>query len=531
MIQRILSIIGWLGTALVFGALAIRFLKPEWQQYAQWGAWAGLACVLLYTAGQWRDIARTFQRRQTRFGALAGASVLIVLGILIAVNYLSSRRNKRWDLTSSQVYSLSDQTKKVLGSLDSPTKVLVFAQERDFPRFRDRLSEYEYNSKNLSVEYIDADKKPSLVRQYQVQSYGTVVFEYKGRTERVTADAEQDLTNGLIKVVSGSQKKIYFVQGHGEKDTGSSDRTGYSAIAAALGRENFAIDKLVLAQAGKIPDDASLIVVAGPTTDYFTGEIDLLRKYVEGGGKLLCMLDPPDKVIKTPLPNLVEFLHEWDFQIGTNVVVDASGLGRLIGTDASVPLAANYPSHPITDRFSVLTGYPLARSVVPVGGGVNGRSAQTFIETSPNSWAENDIEDLFATGKVELNEAKGDKKGPVSIGAAVSMPVNSATPAPPPALSPEKADAPKPESRVVVVGDSDFATNSVLGIQGNSDMFMNIVNWLAQQENFIAIRPRQAEDRRITLTADQQRRITWLSLLIVPGLIIGSGVYSWWRRR
>lgn len=534
MLNRILGLVGWLGTALVFAAVAIRFLKPEWDRYATFGAWAGLVCVLLYTLGQWRDIARIFARRQARYSTLAAASVVIVLGILVAINYLAARQNKRWDLTATKEFSLSEQTVKVLRTLDAPVRILVFAQEPEFDRYRDRLREYEYNAKNVSVEYVDADKKPVLARQYQVQKYGTVVFEYKGRTEHVTSDTEQDLTNGLIKAITGQQKKIYFVQGHGEKDTAGSERTGYNSIAAAIGRENFAVDKLVLAQQSEVPADASIVIVAGPKTDFFPPEIEALRKYLRKGGKAFFLIDPPDKAESGSLPNLAGLLHDWAIELGNNIVVDVSGMGQLIGTDASVPVAASYPSHPITERFSFLTAYPLARSVSPIAGGVEGRNAQTFIETSSRSWAETDINQLVASGKVAMEEAKGDKQGPISIAAAVSAP------APEPAAAPaspdktaanDKSEPQKPETRVAVVGDSDFAANFGLGIQGNRDLFLNVVNWLAQQENMIAIRPKEPEDRRITLTADQQRRIFWLSLVIIPGLIFGSGVYSWWRRR
>jgi ABC-type uncharacterized transport system involved in gliding motility auxiliary subunit len=213
------------------------------------------------------------------------------------------------------------------------------------------------------------------------------------------------------------------------------------------------------------------------------------------------------------------------------MVVDASGLGRLIGTDASVPLAASYPGHPITDRFSVLTAYPLARSVTPVKGGVNGHNPQAFVETGPNSWAETDIAKVATSGEVELEENRGDRKGPISVAAAVSA---AASAAPEPAAKPAGnpgGEAPKPETRVVVVGDSDFASNSGLNIGGNSDMFLNMVNWLAQQETLISIRAKPQDDRRLTLNADQQRRINWFALLFVPGIILGTGIYTWWRTR
>jgi ABC-type uncharacterized transport system involved in gliding motility auxiliary subunit len=359
-----------------------------------------------------------------------------------------------------------------------------------------------------------------------VQAYGTVVFEYKGRTERVTGDSEQDLTNAIIKVVTGQQKKVYFVQGHGEKDPANSERTGYNGIAQALQRDNFGFDKLVLAQAGDVPADASVVVVAGPRIDLYPQEIVAIRKYLDKGGKMLLMIDPPDKSDSPPFAGLQSLVTEWGFQVGNNIVVDASGMGQLIGADASVPVAANYPQHPITERFNFLTAYPLARSVSPIPGGTSLRTPQTFIETSPRSWAETDIDKFLKTGEVELDEKKGDKKGPVSIGAAVSAVAANA-----PAPAAGDADQRKPETRVVVVGDSDFAANYALNIQGNKDLFLNTINWLAQQENLIAIRPKEPNDRRLTLTADQTRRIFWLAILIIPGIIFGTGVYTWWRRR
>src|SRR6476661_6091297 len=197
MLNRILSIIGWIGTALVFVAVAIRFGYPAKEQWAYYLAWAGLVCVLLYTLGQWREIARVFSGRQARYGTLAATSVLVVLGILVAINYIGAKQNKRWDLTANKQFSLSDQSRSVIAKLDSPLQIKVFVQDAEFDRYRDRLKEYEYASKQVTTEYIDPDKKPAVARQNQVQQYGTIIFDYKGRTERVTSDSEQDLTNGI----------------------------------------------------------------------------------------------------------------------------------------------------------------------------------------------------------------------------------------------------------------------------------------------------------------------------------------------
>src|SRR5215813_9164346 len=268
MVNRIIGIIGWLGFAAVLGALAIRFGFPAKDQYASYLAYAGLVCLLIYILGQWRDIAKLFSGRQARYGTLSAVSILIVLGILVAINYIGSRQNKRWDLTANRQFSLSDQTKNIVAKLDAPMQMSVFAQEPDFPRYRDKLNEYAYASKQVTIDYVDPDKKPALAKQNQIQQYGTIVLNYKGRTERVTNDNEQDVTNGIIKVVSGQQRKIYFTKGHGEKDKDGSEREGYNAITAAMTRENYTVDNLVLAQTGAVPDDATAVIVAGPRTDF-----------------------------------------------------------------------------------------------------------------------------------------------------------------------------------------------------------------------------------------------------------------------
>jgi ABC-type uncharacterized transport system involved in gliding motility auxiliary subunit len=528
MLKRILGLLGWLGVALVFAAVATKYLpKPDLQAYSSKLAIAGLVCTLLYMLSQWREIGQSFAGRQARFGTLAAASILVVLGILIAINYLSTRHNKRWDLTASHQFSLSDQTKKVLHDLKEPVKIRVFARTDEFPRFRDRLDEYTYQSKLVSAEYVDPDKRPGLAEQLGVTALGTVVFDYKGRNEKVNSDAEQELTNALIKVVQGRQPKVYFTQGHGEKDTAGADPGGYNSIVAGLTSGNFVVDKVVIAQQGAVPADADVLVVAGPKTDFLAGEIDAVKTYLAGGGKVLVMLDPVLKADQPQPVALQALLKDWGIDAGNDVVLDVSGRGRLaLGTDESVPVAASYPPHPITENFRLLTAYPLARSMSPVEGGVNGHTAQKVVETSKSSWAETNIKSLSGQ-PAKLDE--GDKPGPVSLGSAVSAP---ATVTSPPKTPPKEGETPKPaETRVVAFGDSDFASNGAVGVSGNRDLFLNTINWLAQQENLISIRPRDPEDRRITLTAEQERRIFFLTVLIVPGLVLLAGVQTWWRRR
>jgi ABC-type uncharacterized transport system involved in gliding motility auxiliary subunit len=530
MLKRILGLIGWLGVVLVFAAVAAKYLpQPGLQQYSGKLAIAGLVCTLLYMMSQWREILQSFAGRQARFGTLAVASALVVLGILVAINYLGNRHNKRWDLTAAQQFSLSDQTRKVLQDLKEPVKIRVFTRSGEFERFRDRLDEYSYQSKQVSTEYIDPEQRPGIAQQNGVTSLGTVVFEYKGRTEKVTSDGEQELTNALIKVIQGRTPKVYFTQGHGEKDTTSADRPGYNAVAGALKSDNFVVETIVLAQAADVPADADVVVIAGPKTDFFPTEIESLRRYLAKGGKLFVMLDPVLRADQPQPAGLQALLKDWGIEAGNDIVLDLSGMGRLVGTEEpTVPVAASYPAHAMTEKFNLLTAYPLARSMTPIEGGVNGHNAQKLVETSASSWGETDLKSL-AGGQPAKPDDGADKKGPVSLAVAVSA---AATSAPPPPKDLPEGEAPKPaETRIVAFGDADFASNNALGVQGNRDLFLNAVNWLAQQENLISIRPKDPQDRRITLTAGQENFIRILTIFIVPGLVLLAGVQTWWRRR
>jgi ABC-type uncharacterized transport system involved in gliding motility auxiliary subunit len=303
------------------------------------------------------------------------------------------------------------------------------------------------------------------------------------------------------------------------------ERDGYSAAADALKRDNYKVETLVLAQQKDVPADATVVVVAGPTSDLLPAEVDALRRYLARAGKLMVLVDPPVGEQVTPMPNLEALLREWGMALGSNVVVDISGAT----TEPSIAVAASYPPHPITDAFRTLTIYPLARSVDPIPGGASGRVAQPIVETSQRSWAESNLASLTSEQGVKPEPESGDTNGPITIGAAVSAPPEAAPPAEP-AAEPA-ADAPKPETRLVVFGDSDFATNAYGGISGNPNLFANAVNWLAQQENLIAIRPKQADDRRVTMTPRQQSLALWASILIVPGIVFAAGIYTWWRRR
>ena len=396
---------------------------------------------------------------------------------------------------------------------------MVFEQSQEIARFKDKLPEYEFPSKQVSVDYVDADRKPTVARQYPVQTYGTVVFEYKGRTERVVGDAEQDLTNGIIKVVSGAQRKVYFLAGPRRARSDSTERPGYATIKAALERENYGVERLLLVQAGAVPDDAAAVVVAGPTTDLLPPELAAIKAYLDKGGKLLLMIDPAGEGAPS-LPRSRASRRSGGPGLGRNVVVDASGIGQLIGTDASAPVAVSYPPHPITERFGVLTAYPLARSVrsSPAPGGVNGASR---VRRDRRAQLGRDRHRRRGGKSGEARRGQGRQTRPDRRRRRRVAGRDGAR-----AGEARRRRAGRHQAardRVVVIGDSDFAANYAINIQGNRDLFMNIVGWLTQQENLIAIRPKEAGDSRLTLTADQSRSDRLAGAAHHPGRHLRAG--------
>jgi len=528
-VKRAFGILGWVGVVLVLAALAFKLRNPTLNVHPKL-ALAGLIVTLIYALSQWRDIGRSFSDRNVKYGSFALGSVLAFVAILVAINWIGNRQNKRWDLTAAGQFSMSDQTRKIVSELKGPVTVRVFYGGMEgSSRYRDLLGEYQYLSKQISAEFIEADNDPVAAQKYEITAVPTVLIEANGRTERTNQADEQGITNTLKKALEGKAKKVYFTRGHGEKDTGTQDGRGYSGILQALQTDNFEVAPLALAQESKVPDDASVVVIAGPKSDFLPQEITAIRAYLARGGKLMLMLDPPDPdSIGTSLTSLVDLARSWGADVGNTIVIDEQSANNM-----AIPVVVNYPRHAVTDRFNgVMTAYPLTRSVAPIEGGTDGKSAQKLLETSPRSWAESDLKGLFETKKPTPNLDKGDKAGPVAIATATSAPAAEAPPPPaPPAGAPPAPEPPKPETRVIVIGDSDFPSNQFIGFQGNKDLYLNMVNWLAQQENLIAIRAKDPADRRIDLLPEQETGIRYLALLAIPALLFANGVRVWWKRR
>jgi ABC-type uncharacterized transport system involved in gliding motility auxiliary subunit len=448
-----------------------------------------------------RAIRESAGRRSTKLGANTTVMTVAVVAIIGFGNFLGYRHHKRIDLTTEKLYSLSDQTRKVVSDLKKDVKVMLFDKD-DQQGLADQMKEYRNLSSHFSFERIDPQKNMEVAKKLAVTKLGEVVVESGDRNERPKDTTEQSIINAIIKVTRDKLKKVCFVEGHGEKKLSStSEGDGYGVVDKMLKDENYETKSINLVASNDVPSDCDVLVVAGPKQSLFPQEAAAIGKYLENGGKAMLLIDPDTD------PKLEDVLHAWGIQLGNNTVVDVSGVGRFFQLGPGAPLARSYGTHAITKDFEgTMTFFPMSRSVETTPGG--GASTTDLMKTSEESWAETEI----SAGKVAFDEGK-DKKGPITLGVAAS-----------------KTEGDK-EARLVVIGDSDFAANQFVGVQRNGDLFMNSINWLAQDEDLISIRPKNPADRRVSMTEADQNQLFWITLVFMPLATIGSGVYIWWKRR
>jgi ABC-type uncharacterized transport system involved in gliding motility auxiliary subunit len=457
--------------------------------------------------------------RNLRFGTNLLIAALAVLGIITLVEAISIRHDHRFDLTANKRYSLSPQSQQLLAALPQPVKATAFYQDAQGGRetAKDLLDQYAYYSKQFTYDFIDPDRNPGLAKRYGITSYGTIVLESGNKEEKVLTADEENLTNALLKVIREGKKVVYFLEGHGEHSINSNERDGYAEAKRAIESQNYEVKAVSLLAEGKLPDDAAILIIAGPRKDLLEPELAEITRFIDRGGKVLFLLDPEGA------PALAQYLANYGIQVVQGVVVDL--VSRMFGADYLMPVITSYEQHPITKDFDVASFFPLALAVKTTEKMPDRVSAQILAKTSPNSWLKHDMDELKAElraeGRPTFNE-KLDEKGPVSVAAVATVT---------PQHQGSGEQEPK-KARLVVFGDSDFASNNYLNLSGNRDLFLNTVSWLAEEENLIAIRPKESGQFFSPVTANQQQLIFWLSMLVLPAAVIGSGIATYmWRRQ
>ncbi|MCC7299583.1 MAG: GldG family protein [Verrucomicrobia bacterium] len=465
-----------------------------------------------------------------------GAALLLALAVTLMVNYLSFRHYYRADWSQTQMYKLSSKTTGLLESLDKPVEITVFFQPGNvlYEDIHNLLREYQFHSSRLNIQWVDPDRDISqteeLAVKYQVTEPNVVVFSCEGRSKYVRVDeiANIDKSSGIERIIAfkgelafssaiqGVVQKtvpvVYFLTGHGERDTASFDRrTGFSGAAQLIERDNITVKQLLLSTEKQIPADCATLIVAGAPKNMSKAEADLIAVWLRRSGRLMLLADAGQSAF-----GLEKLLQEWGLMLRNDIVIDPDR--TLTGSEVFV---SSYNRHAITAKLGTTAAiFHMPRSVEADFSQAKPTSADRPLVTplalsSKNSWAEAQPDQVPAKYDVGTD----DLKGPISMAVAV-----------------EKGDTAglldmhiRP-SRLVVFGDSGFISNSGL-TGGDASLFMSSLNWLLDREQLMAIVPKAVDDTRLKLSREKVRALFWCTVGVIPALAAGLGTALWFRRR
>ena len=450
--------------------------------------------------------------RQTKYAAYATIYILIVIAAVAVLNILADRFNKSYDATSNKRYSLSEQTAKIVKGLKQNAIITYFNQSTRFRDGKDLLDEYANLSPKVKVEYVDPDKNPQAARAAGIRNFGTAVVQIGARQEEAKSMTEEGLTGAFIRDLKSSTRTVCFVTGSGEHRIDDSDRAGLSRFKDLLVKENYESKTISLLQKAEVPNDCTTLVVAGPTRNYEQPEVDAIKKYVEGGGRALLMLDAPLKAGRSEISDndaLASVLQGWGVTLDKDLILDLNPIGQLVGTGPEVALVTSYESQPIVNEMKgTATGFPLSRSLEIKN--TDKTSVEKLFDSSGSSLATSNL----SSPAVNVNDPK-NKKGPLTIAAAGTY----------------NTGKENSQGRFVVLGSSSWLANGFINFNGNNDLALNTINWLSSDEDLISIRPKEREDRRITMTRAQLSWVRATSQFLLPMIVVVAGVAVWWKRR
>lgn len=468
------------------------------------------ACVAAsFALGESGGLRRFFTGRALHFGAVTAVSALALVVALGAANWLAYQRPKSWDLTKNRIFTLQEDTVRTLRALRSPVKALAVYRldEEGYAQARALLERYAAVTPRFTYELVDPYKNPEKARAYGVLSSGPRILLLAG-SQRAPASAadEQGVTNALVKVTRSAARKIYFLAGHGEPDLASQEPRGYALFAKALTAEGYEVEPLSLAEQGRVPADAAVLVVAGARKALLPPELKLLDAYADQGGHLGLFLEPEADA------GLDKLLARFGVQADDDVVVDPSPAAQLLGSPVS-PIALPSGAHPISRELAdTALVLPTARSLVALT--QSGVTPTPLALTGSEAWGETDLKGVFERGQARRDE--GEKGGPLPLAMAAEKPVSGQDQRP---------------ARLVAAGDSDFFTNQYLQLGGNRDFAMNALSWLAEQEDRITLRPRSREASLVLLTDAQASALKFLSVDVLPVALLVVGLAVWMVRR
>jgi ABC-type uncharacterized transport system involved in gliding motility auxiliary subunit len=455
--------------------------------------------------------------RKLRFQLLVQNSFFVVLFLMLVVllGYLAGQYHVAKDITQANRNILTQGSVNVLKQMKEPINITVFATKDDASggdNFRkgmiDFIARYQREKKNVNLKFINPSIEPKLAQDAGVKEDGEVVVEYNKRSEHIIPPiAEQEMTNLLVRLSRTNQQAVMYLDGHGERNLLGVKNHDIGEFGKQLEKKGFKFANPDLTVAPAVPSNGAMLVIASPQVNVSEVEAKKIKAYLERGGNLLWLVD--DNNLRG-LESVAEYLG---MTVSPGIALDMAS--AQYGADARVAFASLYGEHAITKNFMLRTLFPEAHQVTAIGTDENGWKVSNLVEVAPNGWLM--AGKLAKDAKPEFNE-KTDKRGPINIGVALERIYG------------------KKGQRVVVMGNANFLSNTFITNGGNLDLGVNIVNWLAGDDQLITIQPMPLKDINVTIPdSDSGRLVAWTVFhgfqYFLPLAMMIAGFYFWWKRR
>ena len=450
---------------------------------------------------------------QTRLQSRLTSAVMVLLIVALAglLAWLSTRYTAEYDWTRNGRHSLSEASKQVLSRMKGPIKITAYSREdaglRDV--VRKFIHPYQKIKPDIELQFVNPDLAPDEIRSLGLTSYNELVIRYQGRSQHVQPGDEEEFTNALQRLARGAEHWLAFLEGHGERNPLGEANFDLKLWVQQLENRGFKAQPVNLANIQAIPENTRVLVLAGPQVDLLPGEIKLVLDFVDRGGNLLWLADPG------ALHGLEGLAEKLQVKLGAGTVLDSAG--RLIGLDDPtivIETASLYPPHPATAGFTYTTLFPKAAAVTT--GDTSPWRMQPLLATGDHTW----LETGKLEGEVSFDEGQ-DVKGPLNIGLTLERELEQAAGA---------KQSPRTQ-RIMVIGDGDFLSNAYIGNSGNQELGIRMINWLSNDDDFIAIPARTAPYTQLELSPIAAAIIGLGFLIVLPLLLFGTGAFIWWRRK
>jgi ABC-type uncharacterized transport system involved in gliding motility auxiliary subunit len=454
---------------------------------------------------------RISSKTRLQFRLNSALMFLLLIGVAIVLGWLSQRFDKQYDWTTAGRHTLSETSREVLKTIEGPVEITAYASDKPELRniIRDIVGRYQLVKEDINLHFVNPIAVPDEVRNMGITVDGELVIHYGDQVEHVKSDNEEEFTNAMHRLARGGERWLAFLEGHGERNALGKANHDLGQWVSSLTARGYQVQPVNLAEIDRVPDNTSVMVIAGPQVDYLPGELEKILNYIESGGNLLWLVDPGN------LYGLQTLARHLQVEIHPGTIIDF--VGQLLGVDdptIAIATGPSYRPHPALRDFNITTLFPAAASIDVIDNET--WQADPLIVSGDHTWVENGA----LQGTVEFNEGV-DEPGPLNLMLSLSREIETD----------DDGDTVSRVQRIIISGDGDFLSNTFVGNSGNLDLGVRLVNWLSNDDELIAIPPRIAEDRILELSNAAKLAIIIGFLIVLPLTLLVTGLVIWWRRR